>query len=539
MARRQSPLSSTSKRKNRPPSLSPTAPAPVPAPGIGHNGGPELLMEDMARFRTDPYGFVLYSYPWGVPGMRLAPLPDGTIPTPDDWQIDVLEYIGEEVRKREGNIQEAMAAIKLAVASGHGVGKTALVAWLLHWFVSCFPFPQIKVTAGTFAQLTGKTWRELAVWHNMSVQEPFFKWTATRFYLKDEPETWFAEAIPWSAHNSDSFAGTHEYNVLYLFDEGSTIDDVIWEVSEGAMTTQMCLWIVFGNPVRNTGRFKECFTKRRKYWKTFKVDSRTARMTNKAQLKVWEEEYGEDSDWFRTRVRGEFPRQSAYQLVSEEWMDRCRTLVVPGQQIFPIRISCDVARFGSDDTTIMVLQGRKALEAHYFHHKNTVQIYTKLVALWNYYRQRHDNVVLFVDDIGVGGGVVDMLGTVNGMRVIGVDAGAGAIDPDKYLNLRMEMWWNAAQAVKAGVDFTALEGKFFDRLKDDMINIEYIQSPSTMVYQLESVKSLKDRGLPSPDYATAFVMSLAYPVPFVPQSTQGQGNSKSKGGSSVRRRRRE
>jgi hypothetical protein len=499
----------------------------------------EGMLEDFAQFRCDPYGFVLYSYPWLQPGTRLADY-DG----PDDWQIEVLVHVGQEVAKREGDPAAAWAAIKIAVASGHGIGKTALIAWLIHWFLCCFPFPQIKVTAGTMNQLSGKTWRELAVWHRMSIQESFFLWTATRFALREAKERWFAEAIPWSEHNSDSFAGTHERYVMYLFDEGSTIADIIWEVSEGAMTTPLCIWIVFGNPVRNTGRFRECFRKRRKYWWTRRVDARAARMTNKAQIALWEEEYADKEDWRRTRIYGQFPEQAVNQLIPEAAVDRCRTLDLPGHTVFPVRIGCDVARFGDDDTTIIVMRGRVALESFAFHHKDTIQIYTKLVQLWNHWRTECDNVVLFVDDGGIGGAVTDMLARVKGLRVIPVDSGASALEKDRFNRIRMEMWWTMALAVKKGLDLRALDGKFFERMKDDMINIEYVQAAQSMIYTLESVKSLKDRGLPSPDYATSLALTLAYPVPSVPDlSMTGMGSAvlkrKTKGGTSVGRRRRE
>lgn len=500
----------------------------------------EEMMREFAQFRCDPYGFVLYAYPWGQPGTRLSEH-DG----PDDWQIEVLEYIGREVAKREGDPAVAWAAIKIAVASGHGIGKTALIAWLLHWFISCFMSPQIVVTAGTLTQLMTKTWRELSIWHGMSIHEPFFVWTATKFALREAKDKWFASAIPWTEHNSDSFAGTHEKYVMYLFDEGSTIPESIWEVSEGAMTTFLCIWVVFGNPVRNTGRFKECFGKRREFWWTRRVDARKARMTNKADIAQKEKEYANDEDYLRTRIYGQFPVQAVNQLIAESWVERCRTLDLPGHEVFPIRIGCDVARFGGDSTTILVMQGRVALEAFDFQHKDTVQIYTKLVQLWNHWRTVNENVVIFVDDIGVGGGVVDMLALVRGLRLIPVDSGATALEKDKYANVRMEMWWNMAGAVKRGLDLRALPERFYTRLKDDMINIEYTQSVQSMIYTLESVKSLKDRSLPSPDYGTVLALTLAYPVPSVPDlSRTGMGSAalrknKTKGGTSAGRRRRE
>jgi len=235
---------------------------------------PTALQEAMAGFVDDPLGFVCFAFPWGT-----GELADQR--GPDTWQTAVLEYVG-------GQCLTAPEALQVAVASGHGVGKTALVAWLLLWFLSTRPHPQAVVTANTKTQLDTKTWRELAKWHQRSVHRAWFAWTATRFYHQDHPATWFASAIPWSATNAEAFAGTHETDVLLLFDEASAIDDLIWETAEGAMTTPGALWLAFGNPTRNTGRFKECFPGGRfaHRWHALQVDSRSGKLANQAQIAI-------------------------------------------------------------------------------------------------------------------------------------------------------------------------------------------------------------------------------------------------------------
>ena len=121
-------------------------------------------------------------------------------------------------------------------------------------------------------------------WHKLARNKEWFVWTATKFYLRDDPETWFASAIPWSEERSEAFAGTHEDHVLVIFDEASAVADIIWEVIEGAMTTGECVWLAFGNPTRNTGRFRECWRKFRHRWITRRVDARTAKKANAAQI---------------------------------------------------------------------------------------------------------------------------------------------------------------------------------------------------------------------------------------------------------------
>lgn len=454
----------------------------------------------MAQFRNDPLGFVLWAFPWG----------EGELAGeyPDRWQIAVMEDIRMALEKNEALPPEDRIPVQIAVASGHGIGKTALMAWIDLWFMSTNKDPRIVVTANTFNQLSSKTWAELSKWHNLMIHKHLFKWTATRYYCLENPAEWKADATPWSEHGSEGFAGTHAKAVLYLFDEASAIANKIWEVSEGAMTTERCIWIVFGNPTRNTGRFRECFGKFRHRWITRSIDSRTARKTNKGKIKQWIEDYGLDSDFVRVRVLGKFPRQASNQLISEEQVDFCfNDYEAAGFEIYPGSICCDVARFGDDLTTVGAYQGRKEHELKGYSGKNVIEVATLCAEAYRYYKTKYPHVAwhIFVDDIGVGGGVTDILKSWN-LPTTGVNSGARADEPEKFINKRAEMWWRGAQAIAAGFDLIEEP-----RLKDDLVNIEYFMTAAGQKIQLEATQDLKDRGLPSPDYGTNFMLQFAYP----------------------------
>lgn len=454
----------------------------------------------MADFKNDPLAFVLWAFPWGEGDLKGQ--------YPDRWQIAVLNDIKMGLEHNASLPEDQKVPIQIAVASGHGIGKTALMSWINLWFMSTHVCPRIIVTANTFAQLTGKTWAELHKWHDKMIHKHLFKWSAEKYVLKENPAEWKAEATPWSKENSEAFAGTHAENVLYLFDEGSAIDDKIWEVSEGAMTTECCIWVVFGNPTRNTGRFRACFGKFRHRWITRSIDSRTARKTNKAKIQQWKEDYGEDSDFFRVRVMGKFPKHASNQLMSEESIDRCIAYEAQGFEIYPVSICCDVARFGDDLTTVGAYQGKKTHELKSYSGKNVVEVATLVAECYRYHRARvpnHIKVHVFTDDIGVGGGVTDILKTW-GIPVTGVNSGGKAQDPEKFVNVRAEMWWRGREATMSG-EFDLPDEP---RLKEDLINIEYFMTASQKI-QLEAVKDLKSRELPSPDFGTNFVLQFAYP----------------------------
>ena len=145
------------------------------------------LIDAIAETYDDPLGFVFFVFPWKQPGTVLHD-EDG----PDAWQTDILDTIGQHVRAGGSANEAVRAALQIAVASGHGVGKTALVAWIILWFISTRVSPQIVVTANTSTQLNTKTWRELAKWHKLAINREWFQWTATKFYKTDRQEDWFA-----------------------------------------------------------------------------------------------------------------------------------------------------------------------------------------------------------------------------------------------------------------------------------------------------------------------------------------------------------
>lgn len=446
----------------------------------------QQIADVIASCAYDPLKFVMFAYPWGEPG----PLANET--GPDKWQATLLRELGEGLR--------AGKKPRIATTSGHGVGKSALVAWVVQWFISTRPHPQIIVTANTKEQLLKKTFRELSVWHKRMINASWFNWTATKFYHVDHPETWFANAATWSATNTEAFAGTHDKHVLLVFDEASGIIDEVWEVANGAMTTKGAAWLVFGNPTRNTGAFRECFGSMRHRWTNFKVDSRDAKMTDKAQLQEWVEDYGEDSDFVRVRVRGEFPRAATTQFIDSETVADAIARV-PAEDPQAVRVlGADVARFGSDQSAIAKRIGARVLPIRKFRGLDTMQFAALIAEEIDLFEPD----ATFVDGNGLGAGVVDRLRQL-GYPVIDVLGQASADDPAKYANKRAEMWGLMRQWLKTGSIPDDPE------LRQALIGIEYGYNTKEAI-QLESKDDMKKRGLPSPDEADAVALGFAQPV---------------------------
>jgi hypothetical protein len=482
----------------------------------------DILLE-LSEFSNDPLGHVMFSYPWGEPG-ELEEY-DG----PETWQVDLLSRIGKGVVSIENAIAEAMAydthtesrPIQLARTSGHGIGKSACVSWIILWAISTLEDTKGVVTANTENQLKTKTWAEVAKWYRLFIGKELFKLTATALFSVD-PEherTWRIDMVPWSEKNMEAFAGLHNKGrrILIIFDEASAIADPIWETTEGALTDKntQIIWCVFGNPTKNSGRFRNCFPggKFAKRWDSRAIDSRECRITNHEQINRWIEDYGEDHDFIRVRVRGMFPRVDATSFIPLELAQEATRRPLPEENLAAVVLGVDVARFGDDASCIYPRQGRDARSRppRLLHGLNTRQLATEV---FNDY-VRYGATAIFVDGGGVGGGVVDSLLEM-GLPVYEVTFGGKPDNSNphnphtKYLNKRAEI----TGAVKDWLP----TGCIPERVQHLEVDLPTELSTPTYTYaqedkiQLESKKDMKRRGEKSPDVLDALATTFAYPV---------------------------
>ena len=358
------------------------------------------LIEEIARCRHDPLEFVRLAYDWGYGELDDA--------NPYDWQADILNTISAHL-----NSPQRFSPLLIAVASGHGIGKSALIAWIADWAMSTCDDCRIVVTANTEAQLVTKTWPEITKWFGQSINAHWWNKIATRIYAKEKghEDQWRLDRETWSENNTEAFAGLHNKGkrIVVMYDEASAIPPKIWEVTEGALTDENTeiIWVAFGNPTQNTGRFKECFGRFKHRWITRQVDSRKVPGTNKELIAGWIRDYGEDSDFVRVRVRGEFPRAGSTQLISSELVSQARKRTAISYERHWKVLSIDVARFGDDMTVIGLRQGPKLTILDRLRGLDTVQVGNRVLERM----KEHIPRTTVIDGDGIGGGVVDYVNT--------------------------------------------------------------------------------------------------------------------------------
>lgn len=487
-------------------------------------------MELMARLwspgiKDDPLAFVLLTFPWGEKG---TPLEHFT--GPRKWQRQILSDLRDHIKANNGKVD--YDTFREAVASGRGIGKSALVSWLVIWMISTRIGSTTIVSANSEAQLRSVTWAEITKWLSMSLNSHWFEISATRVMpakwltelverdLKKGTRYWAIEGRLWSEENPDAYAGVHNFDgVMLIFDEASGIADAIWSVSDGFFTenTPHRFHLAFSNPRRNTGYFYETFHSKRDFWRTRNIDAREVEGTDKSLYQRIIDEYGSDSYQANVEVYGQFPSEGDDQFIGSDVVDAAMKRAKLRDESAPITIGVDPARFGADATVIAIRQGRDIIELRRHRGADTMEVVGHVIEAIEEFKP----ALVCVDEGGLGAGVVDRLKEQR-YKVRGVNFGNKAQKQLMYGNKRAEMWG----AMRDWLKTASIPADRF--LKNDLIG-PMLKPDSKGTIFLESKKDMKARGLASPDAADAIALTFAFPVASR-ESREGRVDTKRRSG---------
>lgn len=456
------------------------------------------------------------------------------------------DIIGVTPDSRQAAIMRDVAANSLtSVRSGHGIGKTALQSWLIDWYMFTRPYPKIPCTAPTKHQLHDILWAEVAKWirHSPLLSNNLI-WTQEKVFMKGHPEEWFA--VPRTASKPDALQGFHAEHVLFIIDEASGVDDKIFEPVLGALTTPDAKLLLCGNPTKLSGFFYDSHHKNRSIYRVHHVDGRNSGRVSNEFVRSIIDMYGEDSDVFRVRVAGEFPKAMADSFIAMEWAERnsvTEQIVCAPRRV---DIGVDVARFGDDDSVITAVFDRKMQNCiDRYHHNDTMQLTGHVVAKIKEYAHAYpvEEIHVKVDIGGLGAGVYDRLEEQRREILSDIqqrreeladrereqgnnDASAVPItltfydcnfggeggninldDPVEYANGTGLMWGTAREALRTD----ALTLLYDDRQIAELSNRRYRLDSNGKII-LERKEDMKKRGLSSPDIADALALAMYEPA---------------------------
>ncbi len=426
----------------------------------------------------------------------------------DEWQKETAQDVG--------------CSAKVAVKSGQGVGKTALEAGLIIWFLVCRPYSKVIATAPTMQQLYNVLWAEIKKWLDSSMVQQLLVWTKTKVYVTGDSERWFA--IAKTATKPENMQGFHEDHMMIVVDEASGVADPIMEAILGTLTGDDNKLLLMGNPNRIEGVFYDAFNKDRDKFKTRTVSSRNSKRTSKENIEMLESKYGRDSDVVRVRIDGQFPKGALDSFISLETVELATESKLPVEEVEAsdvLHIGVDVARFGDDKTVITPRISTKVYEFRRYTKKSTMETagYVLQCAAEYMAKFKHlKHAIIKVDDSGVGGGVTDRLREVVAEQhlkytVLGINNGESATD-DYYFNLGAQLWGHIKELLELNFS-NNMQGKpevMIDLPPDD----EMIKQLSVRKYfmtskgkiRLESKDDMKKRGIGSPDTADSLSLAL-------------------------------
>lgn len=424
----------------------------------------------------------------------------------DGWQEDTLRAFGRGERR-------------ISIRACHGPGKTALAAWLVIYML-LFRYPQkTRATAPTRGQLEGALVAEVFKWFNRLPESlrDLYETKATSIELREAPhESWF-EAMTARAETPEAFQGVHSDHVLLIADEASGVAEQVFKAGQGSMTAREATTLLLGNPTRTSGYFYRSHNQNKAKWFTVHIGAKDSSRVSDEFVREMADEWGEDSDEYRVRVLGEFPKQDLNTLIPVGLVEVARGL--PYVELKNAREvwGLDVARFG-DDATALVRRNRLHVHPDILQWTKRDLMYTanKVHALW---KETPDNLKpddILVDDIGMGGGVTDRLREL-GLPARGINVQATESVDDRYKTLGTQLWFKCRDWLETklhGLPKQSCCGKpgieacLHDRLADELCVPRYGYTPAGKLH-VESKDSMKKRGYKSPNLADALMLTFA------------------------------
>src|SRR5262245_31690335 len=345
---------------------------------------------------------------------------------PEPWQADALIAVGKHDR--------------VSIRSGHGVGKTTFESWLILWFLLTRQNCKVPAAANSQDQLRDTIWPEIGKWHRRlpDALKAMIDVQAERIVVVHDPEGAFAVRRTASKDNPEALQGFHAEHLLFLIDEASGIDDIVFEVGMGALSTPGAKVVMAGNPTRTSGFFYDTHHSLRHRWHTMHVNCFDVPRAQ-GHIEDIKAKYGDASNAYRVRVLGAFPTADDETVIPLELVLSAVGRNVSSLDYYPVW-GIDVARFGDDRTALAKRQANRLLEPIRWWH--SADLMATVGRIRNEYDETHYDSrprAILIDVIGLGAGVFDRCKGL-GQPVKGINVGEAASGRDNCMRLRDELW---------------------------------------------------------------------------------------------------
>jgi hypothetical protein len=411
---------------------------------------------------------------------------------PDEWQKDFLNAVASGERK-------------ISIRSGHGVGKSTTASWAMLWFLLTRYPVKVVVTAPTSAQLYDALFAELKRWVKELPQpiQDLLDVKQERIELKASATEAFISARTSRAEQPEALQGVHSDNVMLVADEASGVPEAVFEAAAGSMSGHNALTILLGNPVRSSGFFFDTHNRLKDEWWTKRVSCIDSKRVSKEYVDDMKSRYGEESNAFRIRVLGEFPKSDDDTIIPMDLLESAKHRDTRAYEDAPIVWGLDVARFGSDSSVLCKRQSNVVHTLERWRNLDLMQLTGAVVAQYEACDHKSKPAEILVDSIGLGAGVVDRLIELK-LPARGINVSESPAMGGTYLNLRAELWHKA----KAWLEKRDCKIPNNEDLIGELATVRYTFTSNGKI-KIESKDDIRRRGLKSPDMADAFVLTFA------------------------------
>lgn len=470
-----------------------------------------MIASDLGQFTHDPLGAVMYGFTWG----------EGELVNeagPRTFQRRQLEELGKHLQ----NPATRYKPFRKAISSGHGIGKSALIAWIVWWGLSTFEDCKVIIMAGTGDQLKTKTQPETAKWFRMAINADWFEVNVTSIKVLEagHESNWRADFNTWSEENPQASAGAHNKGkrLIIIYDEASGINNEIWKTQEGALTdadTEI-IWFACSQCTAPAGTFYDAvFGNQRHRWNPEVIDSRDVEGINLEEISESIAVYGEDSDQVRVRYRGLYPVAGGGQYIDLDLIKKAQDRIARSLPDDALVAGVDFAWGGADDNVVRFRKGFDAksippIKIKGEFTRDPAVMTSKLadVLTKTYNGQKVD--MLFFDSAGIAAPVEARLRALGFKNIMVVNFGADSVHP-RFAYMRDYMWgqlhdWLAEGAIDKDPGLAADLAKpilVSDKLQ--RIKLE----PKDMMKKRLSKMGVEST---SPDDGDALALTFAMPV---------------------------
>jgi hypothetical protein len=262
--------------------------------------------------------------------------------------------------------------------------------------------------------------------------------------------------------------------------------------------------LLLGNPVRSSGFFYDTHNRLAGDWVTMKVSCADSPRVSEAYIEEMKARYGEDSNAYRIRVLGEFPKSDEDTVIPMELLDLAMNRDVEASPYASLVWGLDVARFGSDRSALCKRRGNAVTEPiKTWKNLDLMQLTGAVVAEYEILPPSERPTEILVDSIGLGAGVVDRLRELN-LPARGINVSESPAMGTTYRNLKAELWYKA----KSWLEQRDCRLPKDELLIAELATVRYSFTSNGKI-QIEGKDEIRKRGLASPDKADAFCLTFA------------------------------